>query len=49
MAVRWTAAAFLDTGKGYRRIMGHNDLWVLKAHLDEIGAPPPVEKNEDAA
>ena len=39
-AVRWAAAAFLDAEKGYRRIMGYKDLWILKAHLDELGTPP---------
>ncbi len=40
MAVRWTAAAFLEAGKGYRRMMGYRDLWMLKAHLDELSTPP---------
>ena len=40
MAVRWAAAAFLDAEKNYRRIMGYKDLWILKAHLDELGTPP---------
>ena len=32
------------TGRGYRRIMGYRDLWILKAHLDEPGTPPVVRK-----
>ena len=48
MAVRWAAAAFLDAEKGYRRIMGYKDLWMLKAHLDELGTPP-VDVTEVAA
>ena len=32
--------SFLDAEKGYRRIMGYKDLWILKAHLDELGTPP---------
>ena len=48
MAVRWAAAAFLEAGKSYRRIMGYRDLWILKAHLDELSTPP-IEKKEDAA
>ena len=48
MAVRWAAAAFLDAEKGYRRIMGYKDLWILKAHLDELGTPP-VDGKEVAA
>ena len=34
MAMRWAAAAFEATEKNYRRIMGHGQLWMLKAHLD---------------
>jgi transposase-like protein len=43
MALRWAAAAFVETEKGYRRIMGYRQLWMLKAHLDE-----PVDQ-EDVA
>jgi len=35
MVLRWSAAAFLATEKNYRRIIGHEHLWILKAHLDE--------------
>ena len=35
MALRWTAAAFDATSRGFRRIMGHKHLWILKAALDE--------------
>jgi transposase-like protein len=35
MALRWTAAAFAATEKNFRRIMGHEHLWMLKAALDE--------------
>lgn len=34
MALRWAAAAFVETEKHYRRIMGYQHLWMLKAHLD---------------
>lgn len=37
MAVRWTAAAFDAISEKFRRIMGHADLWMLKAALDERG------------
>lgn len=37
MAVRWTAAAFEAIAKNFRRVMGHTDLWMLKAALDEKG------------
>jgi putative transposase len=35
MALRWAAAAFIETEKSYRRILGYRHLWVLKAHLDD--------------
>lgn len=35
MALRWTAAAFAAAEKHFRRIMGHEHLWMLKAALDE--------------
>jgi putative transposase len=35
MALRWTAAAFEAASQGFRRIMGHEHLWMLKAALDE--------------
>lgn len=35
MALRWAAAGFVETEKHYRRIMGYQQLWMLKAALDE--------------
>jgi transposase-like protein len=35
MALRWTGAAALETEKNFRKIIGHEDLWMLKAVLDE--------------
>jgi len=35
MALRWAAAAFAASSKNFRRIMGHEHLWMLKAALDE--------------
>ena len=55
MALRWAAAAALETEKGCRRIMGHRDLWMLKAGLDEEAhsvtpeAPNTVDKGRLAA
>jgi putative transposase len=34
MALRWSAVAFVETEKNYRRVIGHKHLWMLKAHLD---------------
>lgn len=39
MALRWAAAAFESTQQNFRRIMGHEQLWMLKAHLDEPAEP----------
>jgi transposase-like protein len=36
MALRWAAAAFVETEKSYRKILGYNQLWILKAHLDDL-------------
>lgn len=35
MALRWAAAGFQATAGNFRKIMGHQQLWMLKAHLDE--------------
>jgi putative transposase len=35
MALRWTGAAFAAAELNFRRIMGHEHLWMLKAALDE--------------
>jgi transposase-like protein len=35
MCLRWAAAAALETEKNFRKIMGHQDLWILQAALDE--------------
>jgi transposase-like protein len=41
MALRWAAAGFVETEKNFRRIMGYQQLWILKAALDE-----PTENQE---
>ncbi len=35
MALRWAAASFVETEKSYRKIIGYDQLWMLKAHLDD--------------
>ncbi len=35
MVQRWAATSLLATEAKYRRIMGHQQLWMLKAYLDE--------------
>jgi hypothetical protein len=39
MALRWAAAAALETEKNFRKIMGYKELWMLKAALDEDHLP----------
>ena len=48
MALRWAAAAFVETEKRYRRIMGHAQLWMLKAHLDEPADEEAVARERKA-
>ena len=40
MVIRWAASAMLTAEKGFRKIMGHRDLWQLAAALrgDESGS-----------
>ena len=33
MILRWAAAAYLETEKHFRRIMGYKSLWMLEAAL----------------
>lgn len=35
MALRWAAASFVETEKSYRKIIGYDQLWMLRAHLDD--------------
>jgi transposase-like protein len=35
MALRWAAAAALETERNFRKLMGYRDLWMLKAALEE--------------
>lgn len=49
MALRWAAAGFVETEKHYRRIMGYEHLWVLKAHLDQPAEPKDLSKKRRTA
>ena len=40
MVLRWAAAALLETEKSFRRIMGYQELWMLRAVLDEEKISP---------
>ena len=41
MVCRWAAAAFLDTEKSFRKIMGYKDLWMLAAALNPTATAQP--------
>lgn len=45
MVLRWAAASYLDAERHFRKIIGHEDLWMLKAALDE----DTTTKHVDAA
>ncbi len=42
MPARWSAAAFLEGERKFRKIMGYRDLWALKAILD--GSQPATQQ-----
>ena len=44
MALRWAAASFVETEKSYRRIIGYDQLWILKAHLDDLEPVAEMKK-----
>ena len=49
MAMRWAASALLETEKSFRKIMGHGQLWMLKAHLDEPVVDEPIAQKKKAS
>ena len=34
MALRWTAAGFLEAEKSFRKLQGFKELWILRVALD---------------
>jgi hypothetical protein len=49
MMLRWTTAAFLEAEKGFRRIQGVRDLWVLAVAFGRASSGKPVDANAKAA
>ena len=54
MALRWAAAAALETERHFRKLLGYRDLWMLKAALDKgwsmsKEALLPIDKDREAA
>jgi transposase-like protein len=48
MALRWAASALLATEKNFRKIMGHKELWMLEAFLNEETAEKLAENRMSA-
>jgi transposase-like protein len=46
MALRWTAAGFLEAEKSFRKVLGFKELWILRAALgrDRTGATHAMKK-----
>ena len=51
MALRWTAAGYLEAQKGFRRLLGCDDLWMLETALGRGTAPVTkrIERTTKAA
>jgi putative transposase len=49
MALRWTAAGFLEAQKSFRKIQGIKDLWILKAALHRLDEQDHVDQQRQAA
>ncbi len=47
MALRWSASALLETEKKFRHLMGHKQLWMLKAHLDRLDSDQQVAEERE--
>jgi len=48
MVLRWAASAFLAAEQRFKKIMGHKDLWMLKAYLDETNEKEKLESQRKA-
>jgi putative transposase len=49
MVLRWAAATFLTAEKRFRRIAGHQELWVLKAALSQALSQNKLDHKEASA
>ena len=49
MVVRWPAASLLDMEKRFRKIMGHQQLWILDAKLKDLAAVEAVDQTTKVA
>ena len=48
MVLRWVASALVETEKSFRRIMGWNQLWMLKSYLDNPAQSQEVAQKRKA-
>ena len=49
MALRWTAAGFIEAQKSFRKIQGIKDLWILNAALGRTEKQAHVDEAKLAA
>lgn len=49
MVLRWSATAFLACEQGFRRIMGHRDLWILEQALNDLAQEHELATKEKVA
>lgn len=49
MALRWSAAGFLEAEKSFRKLQGVNDLWILEAALKRPAEQAHVDRPKKAA
>ena len=49
MVVRWVATSLLDMEKRFRKIMGHQQLWMLDAKLKDLAAADSVDHTTKVA
>ena len=48
MLLRWVATALIETEKSFRRIMGYEQLWMLKSYLDDSAESGEVAQERKA-
>ena len=48
MLLRWVASALVETEKSFRRIMGYEQLWMLKSYLDDSAESGEVAQERKA-
>lgn len=48
MALCWSSCAFEAASRQFRKVMGHQQLWMLKAHLDALGKEVKLDQVKQA-